>query len=126
MNNLGDRLQVKNLEAVKAVTDNGDSSALDLDGLDGEIAVIVDVKNEAGTLPTLALKLQHCETSGGSYTDVTGGGFTSYAAVASVQKISLNRGELHRYVKLNRVIGGTDDPEYLLSAKVLGVNKYQD
>lgn len=126
MQNLGDKLQLKNLEAIKSVTANGDSSALDLDGLEGEIAVLLDVSAPvAGTTPGLALKLTHATTSGGSYADVTGGGFTAVAADASAQKISLNRNELRRYVKLNRVISGTDSPEYLISAKIVGVNKYE-
>lgn len=125
MNNLGDNLQLLNLEPVKSVTANGDSAALDLQSIEGEVALLLDVSAPvAGTNPGLALKLTHSDTSGGSYTDVTGGGATAVAADASAQKISLKKEELKRWVKLNRVISGTDSPEYLLSAKIVGFNKY--
>ncbi len=125
--NLGDQLQLKNLKAVAAITSDGNSSALDLDGLEGEIAVILDVSAPvAGTNPSIACKLQHCDTSGGSYSDVTGGGFTTVTDTASAQKISLNKNEIKRYVKLNYDISGTDSPQYLVSSKIVGLKKYLD
>lgn len=123
--NLGDILQMKDLKPVAAVTSTAVSSAIDLVELSGEIAVLLDVSAPvAGTTPGLAVKLTHCATSGGSYTDVSGGGFTAVADSASAQKISLNKDSLERYVKLSWTISGTDNPQYLISSKIVGINKY--
>lgn len=125
--NLGDQLQVLNLHPVAAVTGDGLSSAVDIGELSGEIAIILDVSAPvAGTTPGLACKLQHSDTSGGSYTDVTGGAFTAIADSAGVEKISLNKDEMKRWVKLNKDISGTDSPQYLVSSKIVGMKKYQD
>lgn len=123
--NLGDNMQLKNLKPVAAVTTSTVSSALDLNGLEGEIAVLLDVSAPvAGTTPGLACKITECDTSGGSYTDVSGGGFTAVADSASAQKLSLNKDALKRYIKLDYTISGTDSPQYLVSAKVVGLSKY--
>jgi hypothetical protein len=124
--NLGDQLQLLNLVPVSDITSSSVSSAIDLSLYQDEIGCMIDVKNIAGSSPTLALKLTECDTSGGSYTDVTGGGFTSLTTVAAAQLISLNKNELKRFVKLSWTIGGTMSPEYYLSAKIVGMKKYPD
>jgi len=122
--NLGDHLQVKDLLPVQAVTADGDSDAVDLLELSGEIAVILDAASSGDAAKTLACKLTECDTSGGSYTDVSGGGFTTVADEASVQKISLNKDALKRYVKLNLNVTTGDTISVLTSAKIVGFNKY--
>jgi len=125
MINFGDQAQLKDLNPVAAVTASASSSAIDLGSLDGEIAVILDVSAPvAGTTPGLACKLTECATSGGSYTDVVGGGFTAVADAALAELISLNKNELKQFVKLAYAISGTDSPQYLVSAKIVGINKY--
>ena len=125
-NNLGDELQLVNLDPIAAVTADGLSSAVDMVDYEGEVALIVDVSAPvAGTNPTMNVKLQNADTSGGSYTDVSGGAFTEVTDTASAQKISLHRGALKRFVKLSLDIGGTSSPQYLVSAKILGIKKYQ-
>lgn len=125
MKNLGDQLQVKNLLPVASVTSTAAGSAIDLKDLSGEIAVLADVSAPvAGTNPTLSLKLQECDTSDGSFTDVSNGAFTQVTDAASVQKLSLNKDELKRFVKIHKTIGGTSSPEYLVSVKAVGINKY--
>jgi len=58
---------------------------------------------------TYAVKLQESDTSGGTYTDVTGGAFTTTDAnTALVEKISVNTNDMKRFVKLSiTVAGGT-------------------
>jgi hypothetical protein len=55
------------------------------------------------------VKLQESDTSGGTYTDVTGGAFTTTDAnTALVEKISVNTNDMKRFVKLSiTVAGGT-------------------
>lgn len=123
--NLGDKLVVKDLKPNASVTTTTVSSAIDLDGLEGEILAMLDVSAPvAGTTPGLAVKLTHCDTSGGSYTDVTGGGFTAAASAQTSQSISLNKNDMKRFVKLSWTISGTDSPQYYVSSKILGMNRY--
>jgi hypothetical protein len=125
MLNFGDQAQVKDLLPVAAVTSDGNGSAVDLQGLTGEIAVILDVSAPvAGTTPTMDVKLQHSVDGSTSWADVTGGGFAQVSDTASVQKISLNKDELRRYVRIVKDISGTDSPQYLMSAKIVGLLKY--
>jgi hypothetical protein len=55
------------------------------------------------------VKLTESDTSGGSYTDVSGGAFTTTTAnTASLQKIFVNVTSLKRFVKVSiTVAGGT-------------------
>lgn len=123
MHNLGDVLQVLNLIPAAAVTADGDGTGVDLLTLSGEIAVIIDVSAPvAGTSPTLDLKLQD-SADNSTYGDVTGGAFTQVTDAASVQKLSFNKDELKRYVRIVKDIGGTDSPQYLVSVKGVGVKR---
>jgi hypothetical protein len=75
---------------------------------EGDIAVVLCA--EAGSAGvTYAGKLTEADTSGGAYTDVTGGAFTTTAAnTASVQKISVNSDNTKRFIKaVVTVAGGT-------------------
>ena len=60
-----------------------------------------------GASVTLAVKLQECDTSGGTYTDVTNGGFTTTAAnTAAFEQIALNVSDLKRFVRTNSTVSG--------------------
>jgi len=108
------------------VTADGNSSAFDLLGYEGQVAIVLNVGDPtAGTNPTLAVKLQHCDTSGGSYTDVSGGGFTSYTTTGSLQTLVLDASVLKRYVEFNFDIGGTMSPSFPVGACLVGQKKYQ-
>ena len=124
--NLGDILHVTTLHALAAVAADADGSALDISDYDGEIAIIL-VHNagsqDSGSDRTLAVKVKECATSGGSYTDAAGGGFTAIATTAGTQKISLNSDELQKFLKINFDIGGTNNPTYNATAIVVGAKK---
>lgn len=127
MNNLGDKLQVISANPVEDLTADASGSAVDLLGFTGELAFIMDCSAPvAGTSPTLDAKLTHCDTSNGEFEDVSGGAFTQVTDTASRQKLSINTSELKRYLKVAKNIGGTDDPEYLLSVIGVGVKKYSE
>lgn len=125
--NLGDILYVTTLHALAAVAADADGTALDISDYDGEIAIIL--VNDAGSQGggsvdrTLAVKVKECATSGGSYTDATGGGFTSLAVTAGTQKISLNSDELQKFIKINFDISGANSPTYNVTALVVGAKK---
>lgn len=119
-------LVYKNLVPNASITTSTVSSAIDLQEYEGEISVYVDTSAKvAGTNPTLAVKLTHCDTSGGSYSDVTSGAFGARAATAVFDNLTFNKNGLKRFVKLDWTIGGTDSPEYYISSKVIGMKKQQ-
>ena len=108
IHNLGDKTFVLSLLPNDVVTTTGLGSAVDLEDYEGEMAVVLDAE-AGGASITYAVKLQESDTSGGSYTDVTGGAFTTTDAnTALVEKISVNTNDMKRYVKLSiTVAGGT-------------------
>lgn len=125
-NNFGDDSTMIDLYPVASVLADGLSAAKDLVDYEGELMLLVDVSAPvAGTNPTMDVALHHSDTSGGSYTAVTGGAITQVTSAAAATKISLNRNDLKRFVKLNIDIGGTSNPNYLVSGKIVGMKKYQ-
>jgi hypothetical protein len=108
IHNLGDKTFVLSLLPSDVVTTTGLGSAVDLEDYEGEMAVVLDAE-AGGASITYAVKLQESDTSGGSYTDVTGGAFTTTDAnTALVEKISVNTNDMKRFVKLSiTVAGGT-------------------
>ena len=108
IHNLGDKTFVLSLLPNDVVTVTGLGSAVDLEDYEGEMAVVLDAE-AGGASITYAVKLQESDTSGGVYTDVTGGAFTTTDAnTALVEKISVNTNDMKRFVKLSiTVAGGT-------------------
>jgi len=108
IHNLGDKTFVLSLLPSDVVTTTGLGSAVDLEDYEGEMAVVLDAE-AGGSSITYAVKLQESDTSGGTYTDVTGGAFTTTDAnTALVEKISVNTNDMKRFVKLSiTVAGGT-------------------
>jgi len=106
--NLGDKTFVLSLLPNDVVTTTGLGSAVDLEDYEGEMAVVLDAE-AGGASITYAVKLQESDTSDGTYTDVTGGAFTTTDANAAlVEKISVNTNDMKRFVKLSiTVAGGT-------------------
>lgn len=126
VNNLADNSTMIDLYPVAAVTSDGLGSAKDLYEYEGDLILIVDVSAPvAGTNPTMDIALHNADTSGGSYTAVSGASITQVTDTGASTKINLSRNGLKRFVKLNLDIGGTMSPQYLVSAKIIGMKKYQ-
>jgi len=108
IHNLGSKTTIIGLLRGDVVTATGLGSAIDLLGYEGDIAVLLDAE-AGGASITYAVKLTESDTSGGTYTDVTGGGFTTTTAnTASLQKIFVNVSNLKRFVKASvTVANGT-------------------
>lgn len=108
IHNLGSKTTILGLLRSDVVTATGLGSAIDLLGYEGDMAVLLDAEAGGGSI-TYAVKLTESDTSGGTYTDVTGGGFTTTTAnTASLQKIFVNVSNLKRFVKASvTVAGGT-------------------
>jgi len=106
IHNLGSKTTILGLLRNDVVAATGLGSAIDLLGYEGDIAVLLDAE-AGGAGITYAVKLTESDTSGGTYTDVTGGGFTTTTAnTASLQKIFVNVSNLKRFVKASVTVGG--------------------
>jgi len=108
--NLGSKTTVLGLLRNDVVTATGTGSAVDLQGYEGDMAVLLDAE-AGGASITYAVKLTESDTSGGTYTDVTGGAFTTTTAnTASLQKIYVNVTSLKRFVKVSITVAGAPAP----------------
>jgi hypothetical protein len=109
IHNLGTKTEVLNFLPNDVVTATVTAStAIDLVDYEGDIAVILCAEAGGASITYLG-KLTESDTSGGTYTDVTGGAFTiTTANTASVQKIAVNSDNTKRFIKaVVTVAGGT-------------------
>jgi len=121
--NLGTKTEVLSLLANDVVTATGTGSAVDLVDYEGDIAVVLDAE-AGGASITYAVKLTESDTSGGSYSDVTGGAFTTTDAnTALVEKISVNTNGMKRFVKVSVTVAGGSGAG-AVSVVALGSKKY--
>ena len=121
--NLGTKTTVLSLLPNDVVTATGTGSAVDLVDYEGDIACILDAE-AGGASITYAVKLTESDTSGGSYTDVTDGAFTTTTAnTALVEKISVNTDKLKRYIKVSITVAGGSGAG-AVSVVALGSKKY--
>jgi len=106
IHNLGTKTTILGLLRNNVVTATATGSAIDLLGYEGDMAVLLDAE-AGGAGITYAVKLTESDTSGGTYTDVTGGAFTTTTAdTASLQKITVNVTNLKRFVKATATVAG--------------------
>ena len=99
-----------------------DGTAIDLQAYEGVGLFSLNSGAGTGTAPKLAAKLQHCATSGGTYADVTGGGFADVEDAAVLEILKLNVANLKRYVKLIGTLTGTT-PVFDYGAEFIGIKK---
>lgn len=106
IHNLGTKTTILGLLRNDVVAATSTGSAIDLLGYEGDMAVLLDAE-AGGASITYAVKLTESDTSGGTYTDVTGGAFTTTTAnTASLQKITVNVTNLKRFVKATATVAG--------------------
>lgn len=104
--NLGSKTTALDLLANDVVTATGVGSAIDLQGYEGSAAFILSAE-AGGSGITYAVKITECATSGGTYSDVTDGAFTTTSAnTAKFEKIYLNVSSLERFIKVSTTVAG--------------------
>lgn len=105
----------------QTLTASANGVAVDTQGYGGAV-VCLDVGAVSGTTPTLDVKIQECETSGGTYTDITGATFTQVTAANAAEKIKVDlkakKGSRKRYIRAVATITGTT-PSFALNCLVL-------
>ncbi len=103
----------------QAATATVTGSAVDTLGYNSAMAAL-EVGAVSGTTPTLDVKLQESDTSGGTYTDITGAAATQVTAsnnsqVIRVEGLGTSR---KRFIRAVGTIGGTT-PSFALSVEIL-------
>lgn len=106
-----------------ARTTTGNGTAVDVQLYDGDLIFILDSAAGTGTTPTLDIKLQSSDTSGGTYTDIAGATFTQVTTSASQQTITVSKDENRRWFRIVYTISGTT-PSFTFSVNAVGVKKY--
>ena len=109
------------LAPAERVTANNNSTGIDISQYIGTLKIKLDAQNQAGTNPTLDVKIQESDTIDGTYTDVTDGEFTQVtdAAVAD-EDIILDTRALKKFIRTDDVIGGTDTPSFDRAVTLVG------
>mgnify|MGYP003137423211 FL=1 len=106
LKNLGSKTDVLSLLGNDVVASTAVGSAVDIQTYEGSAAFVLTAE-AGGSGITYAVKITECDTSGGSYTDVTSGAFTTTSAnTALVEKIYLNISELKQYLKVSTTVAG--------------------
>ena len=97
-------------------------------GVDPKLALRADadfigsVDNVAVYDISLSGKIQHCDTSDGSFADIAGAAFSAVHGIASQQKIAVNLTKAKRYIKFIGTIAGTN-PSFTFSANLIGLKQ---
>jgi hypothetical protein len=97
------------------------SAAQDLQKYDGIVEVLVHVDAAAaGTNPTFDLKIQDCDTTGGTYADLSVNGavvaITQVTTVLKIYTLRFSTRDVRRFFKAVPAIGGTSSPTFNSSA----------
>ena len=100
------------LAAAGRVSADGNGTGVDISAYEGKGSVLVSVHFVSGT-STYDGKLQECATSGGTYTDVTGGAITQVGTTdPGLIKIDVDINALQAFVRWVDDVGGAGSPVY--------------
>ena len=85
LQNLGSKSYLLTARANLLGNSTAVSAAVDLEDYEGDIVFCLDA-SAGGSGITYAVKVTECDTEGGTYSDMTGGGFTTTGANTALQK----------------------------------------
>jgi hypothetical protein len=95
----------------------------DLQSYQGRVKLTAIIGAVSGTTPTLDLKVQDCDTSGGTYADISPAvAFPQLVAASAntVASIGLDVRACRRFVKIYGTIGGTSTPTFTFGVTATG------
>ena len=119
-----EKLQLFSCVATAAVTSTATSAAIDLKEYDGDVSLILTSAAGTGSSPTLDVKVQDSDASGGTYGDLSGAAFTQVTDSASMQVITFSKDEAKRYIKIVQTVGGST-PSFTFNINALALKKYR-
>ena len=94
--------------------------AIDLVDTDGQCFAALQVGTVSGTSPTLNVKVQEADTSGGTYADISGATFVQVTVSNKSEIINFKRAK--RFCKLIGTIAGTS-PSFAFAGQLYGQKK---
>jgi hypothetical protein len=118
-----ERLQLASCHPTAARSATGVGSAVDVLDYDGDLLFVLDSAAGTGTTPTLDVTITASDTSGGTYTAISGAAFTQVTGTASQQKLAISKDDVKRYLKVAYTISGTT-PSFTFSVNAVGSKKY--
>jgi hypothetical protein len=74
----------------------------------------------AGTTPSLNVKLQHSDVVGSGYEDVSGVAFTEVTDADLTEMLTVQIGDLKRFVRVVGTIAGTETPTFGFGVVMVG------
>lgn len=115
---------IATMDNATARTASYNGTAFDTIDYDGTIKVITHAGLPAGTTETLDLKIQESDTSGGTYTDISGATAAQITTTAASREINVDVSASKRFIRVVGTIAGTS-PSYTVSSIAVGSKKYQ-
>ena len=109
-----EKLDITAAVASASVTATATSGAIDLKEFDGDVLLVLNCAAGTGSSPTLDIKVQDSDETGGTYGDLSGAAFTQVTDSASVQTLEVNKDECKRFIKIVQTVGGSS-PVFVLS-----------
>jgi hypothetical protein len=122
--NWGDHASLLDPVPVASVTSSGNGTDLDLQQYSGQIVILADMKNTAGSSPTMDISVNDSADNSTFAALSPAVAFTQMTTGASAFKLVLNKDNIRRYLRIVKTIGGTNTPTFLTSVKILAVKKY--
>ena len=118
-----EKLDITAAVASASVTATATSSAIDLKEFDGDVLLVLNCAAGTGSSPTLDIKVQDSDETGGTYGDLSGAAFTQVTTSASLQTLEVNKDECKRFIKLVQTVGGSS-PVFVYGISLVGAKKY--
>ena len=118
-----EKLDITAAVASASVTATATSSAIDLKEFDGDVLLVLNCAAGTGSSPTLDIKVQDSDETGGTYGDLSGAAFTQVTDSASLQTLEVNKDECKRFIKLVQTVGGSS-PVFVYGISLIGAKKY--
>ena len=118
-----EKLDITAAVASASVTATATSSAIDLKEFDGDVLLVLNCAAGTGSSPTLDIKVQDSDETGGTYADLSGATFTQVTDSASVQTLEVNKDECKRFIKIVQTVGGSS-PVFVYGISLIGAKKY--
>jgi len=118
-----EKLDITAAVASASVTATATSSAIDLKEFDGDVLLVLNCAAGTGSSPTLDIKVQDSDETGGTYGDLSGATFTQVTTSASLQTLEVNKDECKRFIKIVQTVGGSS-PVFVYGISLVGAKKY--
>ena len=118
-----EKLDITAAVASASVTATATSGAIDLKEFDGDVLLVLNCAAGTGSSPTLDIKVQDSDETGGTYGDLSGATFTQVTDAASVQTLEVNKDECKRFIKIVQTVGGSS-PVFVYGVSLIAAKKY--